>query len=38
MSIDAEFWSLLRDRTLQELEHTGQKSPCAGRDFASGKL
>lgn len=38
MGIDAEFWSLFRDRTLQELETTGQKSPCGGRGFASGKL
>lgn len=38
MSIDAEFWLLFGDRTLQDLEHTGQKSPCAGRPLAFGKL
>lgn len=38
MSIDDEFWLLFGDRTLQDLEHTAQKSPCAGRHLASGKL
>lgn len=38
MSTDAKFWLLFRDRTLEDREHTGQKSPCAGKRLASGKI